>query len=66
MSIEKVLELLSELDTEHYLIVVEDDGYPSIYRPALQDTRVSCSMLKAAVEAEIEIATEIHSIESIQ
>lgn len=66
MSIEDILLYLAETGKAHYLILEEDDGYPIIYRPIDQSTELSCALLTAAVETEIEISSEIHTFESIQ
>ena len=66
MSIEDILLYLAETGKAHYLILEEDDGYPTIYRPIEQPTKTSCALLTAAVETELELSTEIHTFESIQ
>ena len=66
MSIEDILLYLAETGKAHYLILEEDDGYPIIYRPIDQPTKLSCELLAAAVETELEISSEIHTFESIQ
>lgn len=66
MSIDDILLYLAETGKAHYLILEEDDGYPTIYRPINQPTELSCTLLNAAVETELEISSEIHSFESIQ
>lgn len=66
MSIEDILVYLAETGKAHYLILEEDDGYPTIYRPIDQPTKTSCALLTAAVETELEISSEIYTFESIQ
>lgn len=66
MSIDDILLYLAETGKAHYLILEEDDGYPTVYRPIDQSTKLSCALLTAAVETELEISSEIHTFESIQ
>lgn len=66
MVIEDILKQLSELETDHYLIIVDEDGEPNIFRPVNQSTESSLELLAIAAECEIEISSEIHTIESIQ
>lgn len=66
MSIEDILLYLAETGKAHYLILEEDDGYPIIYRPIDQPTKLSCALLNAAIETELEVSSEIHTFESIQ
>lgn len=65
MSIEDILLYLAETGKAHYLIL-EEDGYPTVYRPMNQPTKLSCALLTAAVKTELEISSEIHTFESIQ
>lgn len=67
MSIDDILLYLAETGKAHYLILLEEeDGYSTVYRPMDQPTKLSCALLTAAVKTELEISSEIHTFESIQ
>lgn len=65
MSIDDILLYLAETGKAYYLILEEDDRQ-FVYRPIDQPTKLSCALLNAAIETELEISSEIHTFESIQ
>ena len=41
MSIDDILLYLAETGKAHYLILEEEDGYPTVYRPIDQSTKLN-------------------------